>query len=78
MTGPELAAQIATEPYPPPVLFVSVDHAFLDLPGPLLRKPFLPGDLSRMVESLLRRARGPIASTNQDVSEPAAPLPYAS
>jgi CheY-like chemotaxis protein len=78
MTGPELAAQIASDPYPPPVLFVSADHAFLDLPGPLLRKPFLPGDLSRMVESLLRRARGPIASTNQDVSEPAAPLPYAS
>lgn len=78
MTGPELAAQIATEPYPPPVLFVSADHAFLGLPGPLLRKPFLPGDLSGMVESLLRRARGPIASTNQDVSGPAAPLPYAS
>jgi DNA-binding response OmpR family regulator len=79
MTGPELAAQIASDPYPPPVLFVSADHAFLDLPGPLLRKPFLPGELSRMVESLLRRARSPMASTNQGVSEPpAAPLPYAS
>ena len=79
MTGPELAARIATEPCPPAVLFVSADHAFLDLPGPLLRKPFLPGDLSRMVESLLRRAKSPIPSTSQDGSEPpAAPLPYAS
>jgi CheY-like chemotaxis protein len=79
MTGPELAAQIATEPYPPPVLFVSADHVFLDLPGPLLRKPFLPGDLSRMVESLLRRARTPVVAAIKDASDPTAPpLPYAS
>jgi CheY-like chemotaxis protein len=79
MTGPELASQIATEPYPPPVLFVSADHAFLDLPGPLLRKPFLPGDLSRMVESLLRRSRTPVMSAIQDANAPPArPLPYAS
>src|SRR5215207_9509185 len=41
MTGPELAAQIAAEPYPPPVLLVSADHAFLGLPGPLLTKLFV-------------------------------------
>jgi CheY-like chemotaxis protein len=79
MTGPELAAQIATEPYPPPVLFISADHAFLNLPGPLLRKPFLPGDLSRMVESLLRRTRTPAMSALQNASDqPAPPLSYAS
>jgi two-component system cell cycle sensor histidine kinase/response regulator CckA len=79
MTGPELAAQIATEPYPPLVLFVSADHAFLDLPGPLLRKPFLPGDLRQMVEWLLQRARGPVVSAIQDESDaPIPPLPRAS
>jgi CheY-like chemotaxis protein len=79
MTGPELAVQIATEPYPPPVLFVSADHALLNLPGPLLRKPFLAGDLSRMVEWLLRRASSPVVPAIQDVSDPPIPpLPYAS
>jgi CheY-like chemotaxis protein len=78
MTGPELAARIATEPHSPPVLFVSAHHAFLDLLGPLLRKPFLSGELTSMVESLLRRARTPVP-TIQDLSDPpASALPYAS
>jgi CheY-like chemotaxis protein len=53
MTGPELAARIAIEPYPPPVLFMSGSHAEWDLPGPLLRKPFLPGDLTWMAGQML-------------------------
>jgi CheY-like chemotaxis protein len=78
-TGPELAEQIAAQPYPPPVLFVSADHAILDLPGPLLRKPFLPGDLSRMVERLLRRASGPSLVAIEGTSDsPARSLPCAS
>jgi len=54
MTGPELAAQMRTEPYPPPVLFVSGDHAFLDLPGPVLKKPFSARNFREMVEWLVQ------------------------
>jgi FixJ family two-component response regulator len=54
MTGPELAAQMTTEPYPPPVLFVSGDHAFLDLPGPVLKKPFSARNFREMVEWLVQ------------------------
>jgi CheY-like chemotaxis protein len=55
MTGPELAARIATEPYPPPVLFISGGHADSELPGPLLRKPFLPHGLTGMAGWMLSR-----------------------
>jgi CheY-like chemotaxis protein len=54
MTGPEMAARLAIQPDPPPVLFVSGGHCLSDLPGPLLRKPFLPDDLSTLVRGLLR------------------------
>ena len=54
MTGPEMAAHIAAQPEPPAVLFVSGGHGHSDLPGPLLRKPFLPDDLSTLVRGLLR------------------------
>lgn len=54
MTGPEMAARIATQPEPPPVLFVSGGQGQADLPGPLLKKPFLPDDLSTLVRWLLR------------------------
>jgi CheY-like chemotaxis protein len=54
MTGPEMAARLGMQPEPPPVLFVSGGHRHVDLPGPLLRKPFLPGELSRLVRWLLR------------------------
>jgi CheY-like chemotaxis protein len=53
MTGPEMAARLATQPEPPPVLFVSGGHGHADLPGPLLRKPFIPEDLSTLVRWLL-------------------------
>src|SRR4051812_49428490 len=53
MTGPELAARIATESFSPPLLFVSGGHSYPALPGPLLRKPFLPDDLASTVSSLL-------------------------
>lgn len=79
MTGPELAAHIATLAYPPPVLFISANHAFGDLPGPVLRKPFLAGDLRPMVELLLRRPRNPAVTATQDSRDaPTQPLPYAS
>jgi CheY-like chemotaxis protein len=59
MTGPELAACIAAEPYPPPVLFVSGGHSYTDLPGPVLWKPFLPHALSRLADWLLAGSTGP-------------------
>jgi CheY-like chemotaxis protein len=55
MTGPELAARIATGPYPPPVLFISGGHADSELPGPVLRKPFLPHGLTGMAGWMLSR-----------------------
>jgi CheY-like chemotaxis protein len=54
MTGPEMAAHLAIQADPPPVLFVSGGYPPSDLPGPLLRKPFLPGDLTTLVRELLR------------------------
>jgi CheY-like chemotaxis protein len=56
MTGPELAACIASGQYPPPVLFMSGGHADSDLPGPVLRKPFLPCDLTWMAGQTLSRS----------------------
>ena len=56
MTGPELAACIATGASPPPVLFISGGHADSDLPGPVLRKPFLPRDLTWMAAQMLSRS----------------------
>jgi CheY-like chemotaxis protein len=53
MTGPEMAARIAIQPHPPPVLFVSGGPGHSGLPGPLLRKPFLPDELSTLVRGLL-------------------------
>jgi CheY-like chemotaxis protein len=69
MTGPELAVRIAAEPYPPPVLFVSADHASVCLPGPFLRKPFLPGDLRVLVEWLLYQGTISAASPAPDPGE---------
>src|SRR5215204_4295291 len=42
LTGRDLAARLADRPASPPVLFVSGSDS--DVPGPLLRKPFLPTD----------------------------------
>ncbi|MDQ3224410.1 MAG: response regulator [Gemmatimonadota bacterium] len=52
MTGPELAAHIATERHGPPVLFISGGYSS-ELPGPFLRKPFLPHHLSRLARRML-------------------------
>lgn len=52
MGGRELAAHIALEPCPPPVLFMSAGHQHSDLPGPLLSKPFRAhqvGELARLI-----------------------------
>lgn len=54
MTGPELAAELAAQPLPPPVLFVSGGHTLREVPGPMLHKPFLPADLTTLVHSLIR------------------------
>jgi len=53
MTGPELAACMATEPSSPPALFISGGHADSELPGPVLRKPFLPRALTEMAGWML-------------------------
>jgi CheY-like chemotaxis protein len=59
MSGPELAAHLATRPHRPPVLFVSGDDEGTDLPAPLLRKPFFPGDLSELVNGMVRGRTSP-------------------
>lgn len=53
MSGPELAAQLASQLLSPPVLFVTGGHGLGNVPGPMLRKPFLPADLSSLVRSLI-------------------------
>jgi CheY-like chemotaxis protein len=55
MTGPELAAALSDHLDQPPVLYVSGDHIGLQLAGPMLRKPFIPKDLTEMVHLLLTR-----------------------
>ena len=55
MGGADLATQLATRPSSPPVLFVSGSHNVSDVPGPLLRKPFLPADLSVLACELIRQ-----------------------
>jgi CheY-like chemotaxis protein len=58
MTGPELAERLATRPSPPPVLFVSGSHT--DVPGPLVKKPFLPADLSLTARWVLHGGSRPL------------------
>jgi CheY-like chemotaxis protein len=53
MDGVELAARLATRSPPPPVLFVTGGHRHLELPGPVLLKPFQRSDLSAVVRQLL-------------------------
>ena len=54
MGGRELAASLLQAGTPPPVLFVSGSHMPSDLSGPLLRKPFMPDDLSALARELLQ------------------------
>ncbi len=51
MSGKDLAARLADRPCSPPVLFVSGSHT--DVPGPLLKKPFLPDDLTALARNLI-------------------------
>ncbi|MFL5403074.1 MAG: response regulator [Gemmatimonadales bacterium] len=53
MDGPTLAGRVAHEPYPPAVLFVSGAYGYLDLPGPLLAKPFSAHQLIEVVQLML-------------------------
>ena len=53
LTGRDLAARLADRPASPPVLFVSGSDS--DVPGPLLRKPFLPTDLSAVARNLIHQ-----------------------
>ena len=52
MDGMDLARKIASLPSAPPVLFVSGSHS--EVPGRLLRKPFLASDLSALARDLLK------------------------
>jgi CheY-like chemotaxis protein len=54
MGGKDLAATLAQGGASPPVLFVSGSHTPSDVSGPLLRKPFLPDDLSAFARALLQ------------------------
>ncbi len=58
MGGMDLATRLAQLPSSPPVLFVSGSHRLSDLPGPLLKKPFLPSDLSALARDLLQETIG--------------------
>ena len=53
LSGPELASRVAARPAAPPVLFISGSHSGLDLPGPLLPKPFLAEELTRLVRCMV-------------------------
>lgn len=53
LSGPELARRMAARPPVPPVLFISGSHSGLDLPGPLLPKPFLAEELTRLVRRMV-------------------------
>jgi two-component system, cell cycle sensor histidine kinase and response regulator CckA len=61
MGGPELAARLAAKPSPPPVLFVS--GSYTEVPGPLVKKPFLPDDLSITARWVLHGGTRPILSS---------------
>ena len=54
MGGKALAANLAQDRTSPPVLFVSGSHMPSDVSGPLLRKPFMPDDLSALARELLQ------------------------
>jgi CheY-like chemotaxis protein len=60
MSGLELAARLARRPHAPPVLFMSGNYPVTQLTGPLLTKPFLPRDLSRLVRRLMAFQPGPL------------------
>jgi two-component system, cell cycle sensor histidine kinase and response regulator CckA len=58
MGGRALAANLAQDRTSPPVLFVSGSHMPSDVSGPLLRKPFMPADLSAFARELLQPPPG--------------------
>ena len=68
LSGPELIRRMAARPPVPPVLFISGTHPGTELQGPLLPKPFLPEELTRLVRGMvaeepLSHVSGRIASS---------------
>ena len=59
MTGPELAACLAEQVVQMPILYVSGNHGGIEITGPMLRKPFLPHELTEMVQLLLLQGPAP-------------------
>jgi CheY-like chemotaxis protein len=53
MSGPELAGVLRADPAAPAVLFMSGETNGTAVPGPILSKPFLPSELSRVVQEML-------------------------
>jgi len=74
MSGPELAARLATMPLAPGILFVSGGHDYPDLPAPLLNKPFLANDLIRLVGGMIQERRKAAAAAQRACAGP--PLPW--
>ena len=59
MTGPELAACLAERVVQMPILYVSGNQGSIEITGPMLRKPFLPHELTEMVQLLLLQGPAP-------------------
>jgi two-component system, cell cycle sensor histidine kinase and response regulator CckA len=59
MSGTDLADHIAEWPAAPPMIFISGTDGHLGLPGPLLKKPFSPEDLTGLVGGVLRELATP-------------------
>jgi two-component system cell cycle sensor histidine kinase/response regulator CckA len=53
MDGVTLAGHLAHLPTPPPVLFISGYAEGLEVPGPCLRKPFVPAALVEAVGQIM-------------------------
>jgi CheY-like chemotaxis protein len=78
LSGPELVRRMAARPPVPPVLFISGSPQGSDLPGPLLPKPFLSEEMTRLVRCLVpeepprRESAGAVSVTG---GAAAAPIP---
>jgi two-component system cell cycle sensor histidine kinase/response regulator CckA len=61
MSGIELANRLAAMPVSPPVLFTSGSH--INVPGPLVKKPFLPDDLRLTARWVLHSGKRPLLAS---------------